>query len=361
MQSLELMPGPISSCECNSGLPLAVTVFAEIERTFRRRVRSAETFRSTSPELSAGAPFRNDAYSSESLLVGLQPRGSRFPIYWMASPEEGGDGFSAYRKLVDLLGSDQPSFGIRMPDEPCSAIQELAGRCATEIGKFQASGPYLLAGLGCGGNIAFEVARQIHQQGRTVGLLVLIETAVLHAISTEPTWTRERMRPSQGSGFGRERNVKGAWRDFIFNILRKSLPLREAIRSRGSVMTELTSASLNANAQAMQRCRALIKEAPQQYPGRLTLFRTRTSILATRDPTLGWGEFAEKGVAVNVLPGPREEIFEEPVVHILAGELKACLAESRARQSAADAPQDEPESSSSQAKEFPSRPQKVVT
>jgi hypothetical protein len=44
---------------------------------------------------------------------------------------------------------------------------------------------------------------------------------------------------------------------------------------------------------------------------------------------LGWADLAQDGVAVNVIPGTHEKMLEEPNVHILANELKACLAEAQ--------------------------------
>ena len=75
---------------------------------------------------------------------------------------------------------------------------------------------------------------------------------------------------------------------------------------------------------------ALRSYRPRRYPGRITLFRARKQPLLTLDPTLGWDDLAEGGVAVNVIPGTHEKMLEEPNVHILAAELKACVVEAQA-------------------------------
>ena len=69
---------------------------------------------------------------------------------------------------------------------------------------------------------------------------------------------------------------------------------------------------------------------PQKYPGRITLLRTRAHpLLCSFDPAFGWGEWAAGGVDVRIVPGSHENIFVEPDVRTLAGELEACLANPR--------------------------------
>jgi thioesterase domain-containing protein len=78
--------------------------------------------------------------------------------------------------------------------------------------------------------------------------------------------------------------------------------------------------------------RASANYHPRPYPGNVAVFRTRTHpFFCSFDPTFGWGELAEGGVTVRVVPGAHESILDEPYVQVTAEKLRACLAEAHAR------------------------------
>src|SRR5204863_6262336 len=84
--------------------------------------------------------------------------------------------------------------------------------------------------------------------------------------------------------------------------------------------------------------RAIRDYLPKPYPGRITLFRTRGQpFLCSFDPQYGWGELAEGGVDVRILPGSHEKIFLEPDLKHLAQTLECCL--DQARQASAPQPE----------------------
>jgi thioesterase domain-containing protein len=68
----------------------------------------------------------------------------------------------------------------------------------------------------------------------------------------------------------------------------------------------------------------------QRYPGRVALFRARAQPLFRCDPyDLGWGDIADKGVDVVVIPGNHESLVREPNVRVLAAKLLAVLKQSQ--------------------------------
>jgi len=110
----------------------------------------------------------------ERAIVPLQPRGQRVPVF--AVPGHNGNVFS-YRFLAQHLGDDQPFFGLQPPgvdgqSEPLTCVEELAAYFAAQIRAFRPDGPYAIAGHCAGGTIAFELARQLLQQGAAITVLV---------------------------------------------------------------------------------------------------------------------------------------------------------------------------------------------
>jgi len=68
---------------------------------------------------------------------------------------------------------------------------------------------------------------------------------------------------------------------------------------------------------------------PQQaFAGRITLFRAREQGSGRRgdqDSTLGWGDYAARGVEVHEIPGNHMVLFMRPFVQTLAEELRVCI------------------------------------
>ncbi len=128
-------------------------------------------------------------------IVPLQPRGTLPPIF--AFGGHNGDVF-CFRALAQHLGEEQPFYGLQPPgldghQEPLTRIEDLAAYFAHEIRAFQPLGPYAIAGYCAGGTLAFELARQLLQQGVSLHGLALFG-------SPFPTWyrllpqLRERLR-----------------------------------------------------------------------------------------------------------------------------------------------------------------------
>jgi thioesterase domain-containing protein len=69
---------------------------------------------------------------------------------------------------------------------------------------------------------------------------------------------------------------------------------------------------------------------PKPFAGRVTLIRTQGQpFFCSLDPKYGWGELAEGGVDIRIIPGSHEKIFVEPDVRSLAQTLELCLTEAQ--------------------------------
>ncbi len=111
-------------------------------------------------------------------LVELQPHGVRPPLYLVHSNP--GD-VLGYVNLVNRLGYDQPCFGfeslgLKEPSKAHRTVEEMAACYVDEMMAFQPRPPYYLAGWCYGGIVAAEMAYRLHEMGKEVGLLALIET-----------------------------------------------------------------------------------------------------------------------------------------------------------------------------------------
>jgi thioesterase domain-containing protein len=113
--------------------------------------------------------------TQQRAIVPLGGNGARTPIFAVAG--HNGDVF-AYRALAQQLGPEQPFFGLQPPgleegSEVLTRVEDLAGYFAAQIRAFRPSGPIALGGFCAGGTVAFELARQLTNNGANITNLIL--------------------------------------------------------------------------------------------------------------------------------------------------------------------------------------------
>ena len=307
---------------------LAVRMMAAIERRTGRRLPLAVLFQQATVEHLARLLREPETCPPESSLVPLSREGTGRPFF--AVHPAGGTVF-CYKLLADLVEPRRPFFGLqavgidgtRPPHEDAVAM---AAHYAAAIRSAQPHGPYLLGGWSLGGNLAFEVARQLLAQGEPVGLLALFDSGSLPP-EREPN--EEDFLPIIMALFP-------GCDDMTLDRLRQMTPqehleyfYQRAVRA-GVVPPDL---GLDAAARIFEvfkgNLRAMWEYRPQPYAGKITLFASEeqpTSIDIARDPCLGWGAWAEGGVEVHRVPGRHLDVIREPNVRVLAAGLSECLA-----------------------------------
>jgi acetoacetyl-CoA synthetase len=85
------------------------------------------------------------------------------------------------QKLAKHVQTSHPIYGIRAKgidgkEEPLDTVEEMAAFYLHALNAQNFPGPYLLVGYSFGGLVALEMAQRLQQQGREVGLLVLVDT-----------------------------------------------------------------------------------------------------------------------------------------------------------------------------------------
>jgi thioesterase domain-containing protein len=301
---------------------------AAIERQTGRRLPLAALFQQPTVEHLAHLLRDPDRPAAESTLVLLQPEGTGRPFF--AVHPAGGTVF-CYQQLAANLGPERPFYGIQAVGldglrPPHDNAEQMAEHYASAIRSVQPHGPYLLGGWSLGGNLAFEVARQLNQQGEPIGLLALFDSGAMPP-DREPT--EEDFLPV----------IMGLFPDIDVTLqqLRQMTP-REHLEyfwqraARAGVMLpggDLEAAErvfevFKSNLQAMWQYR------PKPYAGKITLMASAQQPIAidiARDPLLGWGAWAAGGVEVHSIPGAHLDAIREPNVRVLADTLRRCLGE----------------------------------
>jgi amino acid adenylation domain-containing protein len=324
---------------------LAVKLFAKIDDVFHHSLPIATIFAGPTIEKLAAlirartsnpafhpSRFSESSPNISSSIVPIQPHGTAAPLFIIHGVLGNVVGFY---KLAMLTLTDHPIYGIQaqslLRGQPALLrLEDQAAYHLSEIRKIQPSGPYYLLGYCFGGTIAFEIAHQLHAGGERVELLGLLDAwqgeSVLRMQREDPVRTRLERRIARFLGnFGK----------VSFGEKAAYLPKRLLTRTLRRVYAAAPSLGFRSvpsflkNTEEISRVAAM-NYRPRSWPGPVTLFRASTQPDLRLPRDLGWTPLAEGGVEVCEVPGDHFDIFGEPNIQVLAGQLRARLERSDA-------------------------------
>jgi hypothetical protein len=185
---------------------LAAKMFAQVQKTLGKNLPIPALFKSPTIE-QLSLVFLEQPKSNSVKIRALQSTGTRPPLFLVPGARTDGD---AFKELAGQLGPDQPCFGLQAraltssvaTGQPVS-IGEMAAVFAGEIAALFPTGPCILGGRSFGAVLAWETARVLTVQGRTVSLLALIDpppAAFFASENTGKTPTYRFVKPAAGLG-----------------------------------------------------------------------------------------------------------------------------------------------------------------
>nr|WP_244224482.1 non-ribosomal peptide synthetase [Corallococcus sicarius] len=249
------------------------------------------------------ARLRHQAPGHLSPLVPLTSTGTRRPFFCV-HPVSGN--VLPYLELARRLGPDQPFYAFQSPGlegerAPLETVEAMAACYVEALRALQPSGPYRLGGWSLGGVVAFEMARQLEQQGEQVEQLVLIDAYAFD------------QRPSEDVG---AEWIAARFVEFTARLLGLPVPelatldrLLEMGRSTGVLPQGFGPEQLQALYRVYEsNLRALWRYTPGRYAGRVTLLRASETQVPT-GPDGGWDALADGGVEVHEIPGDHHSIL----------------------------------------------------
>jgi thioesterase domain-containing protein len=264
-------------------------------------------------------------------LVELQPAGNAAPLF-LVHPV--GGGLLAYAPLVRHLGQGRPIYGFRsvtadLRQPPQHRVGRMAARYLAALRAVQPQGPYLLGGWSLGGLVAFEMARQLLEQGQQVALLALLDTAVPPP-PTEQAAQVDFTRSLREFAWQIGLRLPARWLERIPPRRQPFFVLRKA--KQHSLLPPNTT--VRGLVGQVRRVRADM-EAGRAYPLapsplRVTLFGAAVTRQRGAEPSLGWDRYAA-AVDLHVVPGNHHTLLREPHVTALGEALRACLPDVRTR------------------------------
>jgi amino acid adenylation domain-containing protein len=156
---------------------LASKLFARLDEEFGRSLPVGILFAAPTVRLLAEHYRAPKITSQTPALVALTAAGTLPPVY--AVPGVYGN-VLGYTNLSQALGSNQPFYGLQAlgldgAEPPLENIEEMARRYISEIFAVQPRGPYAIIGACFGATVAYEMARQLLDEGKEVAFLGLLD------------------------------------------------------------------------------------------------------------------------------------------------------------------------------------------
>jgi thioesterase domain-containing protein/acyl carrier protein len=314
---------------------LALRLYGRIEQEFGIRLPlptlfQAPTLEALAEVLHRAAPKTVQVSEAHSTLVPLRASGSKPPLFCI-HPDHGLVLF--YQALVNRLPPDQPVYGLQSVgvdsgEAPLMSLEEMAARYIQDIRRFQPRGPYHLGGYSLGGVLAAEMARQLHADGQSAGLLALFDTYAPVAYQ-QNLIDKPRLRRMAGH----LQLLKGSTpKDALHSLSQKTREALSGKKADWQKAAEELAGSLAPERLAALQTVILANEAAffryqtPAYPARATLFRAaEVSVFEERDPSLWWSDHFAGGLEIHDVPGAHLTMMNEPQVPALALALQLCL------------------------------------
>ncbi|MFN9623827.1 MAG: alpha/beta fold hydrolase, partial [Cyanobacteriota bacterium] len=270
-------------------------------------------------------------------LVPLQPEGQAPPLFLLP----GAIGSVLYlQPLAAALGQDRPVFALPSPGldgrPPLKSVPELAAHHLRALRRQQPRGPYHLAGHSSGGRIAYEMARQLEEQGESVGSLVILDTNAPDPhpklrVATEKEMLADLVAVFEelsGMAFrlSREAIVTEPDDQIARTRVMKAFQDNGVLFAKGAPLAELQALAEVYRAACLghetYRLRGRV-----QAPIHLLKAREQGGADGVVDlrPAWGWQDGSEQDVQVAVVPGSHITMMATPQVEILANYLQKIL------------------------------------
>lgn len=312
---------------------LALILMTRIRQEFGQDLQLSTLFDAATIEHQACILRQQKSFQSRSPLIEIQPNGSKPPLFFV---HPAGGNVLCYVDLASYLSPDYPLFalqaqGLDGESEPFEKVEDMAAYYIEAIRTFQPESPYFLGGWSMGGIVAFEMARQLQEQGQEVNLLALIDIEIASS-NSDAQLTKEddvNFLASFAQDLGLSFESLNLSRDILL-----SLKIDEQLTY---LLSEAKMAELlppDVGFSQIHRlfhvfkthAHAIQKYQPRIYPGRVTLFQAREQLEENlQDSTMGWNNLALEGVDVNPIPGNHYTSLRKPNVQVLAEKLKACI------------------------------------
>ena len=310
----------------------AVKVMMEIEKKTGKQIPLSALFQHSTVEKFAKLLTIKKEIVSD-YLVPLKPKGSKVPLFIVHGA---GLNILNFSNVINHFCEDQPVYGFQGIgpngfDNWFESIEAMATRYIESILEVNPNGPYALAGFSFGGVVAFEIARQLKEQGKKVSIVALLDTYV-DSSYYYGSYSQKRLIRYYDRTYRRLDYLKEmltSYKSLKLRFNAKKVYLQKKYFGLKDNMSEQDSLALEQFIEASAMVNKIIDRyhlIPQNIE--VELFRAEDDVDYKLDPThLGWKKAALKGVNIHNISGNHLDIVAPPNDKVLAGMLQKILDE----------------------------------
>ncbi|MGA9380778.1 MAG: amino acid adenylation domain-containing protein, partial [Phormidium sp.] len=303
---------------------------AQIKEHFDRNLPLATLFQNPTIEQLAIVLQKDSDRFDDSLLVPIQPLGSRPPLFCL--PAAGITPFYLHN-LARSLPPDQPLFSFQAhhsSQKLITSVEERAAQFLQAMQAVQPQGPYFLAGHSFGGTVAYEMAQQLLRQGQIVALLAIFDTTAPNSRIKLDNWDDAQwliqFTQLMKTAFGSDLELDVS--QFLGLTATEQVQyVLELLKTADILPSDADSAYLLQFLQAFQADVQAEYAPDRTLPVPITLFRatevefsdseiSQSEVL--QDSAWGWNAFSSKPVDVHFVPGNHFTMMTLPHVQVLA-------------------------------------------
>jgi amino acid adenylation domain-containing protein len=311
---------------------MAVNIMVKVEKQTGIRIPLSSLFEhSTIEKFAQLLTIENEILSD--YLVPLKPKGNKPPLFIVHGA---GLNILNFSHIIQHFDEEQPVYafqgiGPNGYENWFESIEEMAAKYIESVIDVNPNGPYALAGFSFGGIVAFEMARQLKEQGKIVSVVGLLDTHVdssyYYSSRTQKKLARYYDRIRKWIDFSKEMLTSRKLLRLHLNskkdyILKKYFGINDNLTDQEALALEQFIKSNNMVNKIVNRYHL----KPQNIE--VELFRAEEVEDYKLDPNyLGWKKIALKGVNIHNITGNHLNIVAPPNDKVLAGKFQKILDE----------------------------------
>ncbi len=243
--------------------------------------------------------------------------------------------------LVQHTGCDRPVYGLRSfgqnaHESPYNSIPEIAAHHICALQAVQPAGPYLIGGYSFGGRVAFEVARQLSDQGHQISQLIILDISLIDSTRRKAGyWSDARFRYEFANSYGNGSDF--IWSYDEFAALRPRQQMRciaQHLKKHGVLLDMPEIEQLAAVYRANLSSNECYTPPIEALPVLITLIRADEievfsylpdKQFTVQHPEWGWEQFSAYPITCYQVPGNHFTVIEPPHVIALADCIRDCM------------------------------------
>lgn len=302
---------------------IAVKVMSKIGKETGVKVPISILFENSTIKALTKVIDSNKNLNPSKIVVPIKHSGSKLPIFLVHA---GGLNILLYKSLSEFLDEEQPLYGLQGLGlngdlTHITSIETIAARYLAEIVENDPNGPYTIMGYSFGGIIAYEIVRQLLEQGKKVKMLGILDTYAdtsLHHVNTISKYNKKILRQFKKLGFFTKMFFKTPREILKYQLLLFNRKFNKNFRDpEEDQIHDYNEEVIKAYDEAYYKYKM------QPINIYIDLFKVQKRIYYLDEPVyLGWKKFALKGIKIHSIPGDHKTFLSSPNNKILANTIQ---------------------------------------